>query len=234
MINKYELNARIYPVIIILLPLLIVGIYFSIDYQTLYSALGSLGLIALLSFVLGQLGRDRGKRAEKKLWDEWGGTPTTQILRLSDDVIDNHSTKRAHKILNEKTGIGQPDMQDVEDLDSNKSDEVYTAWVNYLRGQTRDNTNYKLLFKENINYGFRRNLWGLKPIGIFLTLLSVIVICAHAIITCQIYEIPNYPLWFSLGLLFVILCFFIFTVTKNWIKTVAFAYAKMLIEAIES
>ena len=34
-----------------------------------------------------------------------------------------------------------------------------------LREATRDTSRFPLVFAENANYGFRRNLWGLRPIG---------------------------------------------------------------------
>jgi len=233
MINKYELNARIYPIIITLLPVLIIGIYFSIDYQNIYSALGGIGLITLLSFVFGQLGRDKGKRAEKKLWKEWGGAPTTQILRLTDDVLDTHTTKKAHQTLNERTNIGLANMVDIEASDESQADEIYEAWCNYLRKETRDTSKYKLLFQENISYGFRRNLWGIKHIGLILVAISMIIITLHSYLNHQLLETTNYSLWVSGILLIVLLLFWLIVVTKDWIKIVAFAYAERLIEAID-
>lgn len=233
MINKYELNARIYPIIIALLPVLIIGIYFSIDYQNIYSALGGIGLITLLSFVFGQLGRDKGKRAEKKLWNEWGGAPTTQILRLTDDVLDIHTTKKAHKSLHERTSIGLADMAEIETSGDSEADEIYEAWCNYLRKETRDTSKHKLLFQENISYGFRRNLWGIKSLGIVLVVLSLIIITTHSYLNYQLLEVPNYSLWVSVILLILLLIFWLTIVTKDWIKIVAFAYAERLIEAID-
>lgn len=45
-------------------------------------------------------------------------------------------------------------------------DERYDDSVARLRGLTRNNRKFRLLFSENINYGLRRNLLGLKPIGV--------------------------------------------------------------------
>ena len=173
MISKYELNARIYPTLITLSPILLLAIYFSIDYQNIYSLIGGLGLTTILGFILGQFGRDQGKKGEKKLWKEWGGAPSTQILRYSDDTLDKHTTSNIHSTLFNLTNIGSPNMREIENLDPKNSDEVYSSWANYLRGKTRDTSRYKLLFQENINYGFRRNLWGLKKPALWI--LSIIV-----------------------------------------------------------
>ena len=232
MINKYELYARVYPVIITLLPLLLVGVYFSIDYQNLYSALGSIGLIAFLSFVFGQLGRDRGKNAEKGLWEEWGGAPSIQILQLRNSILDIYTTKRMHQKLSEVTNTGFADMEQLENSNPQEADEIYASWSNYLRKETRDTSKYKLLFQENISYGFRRNTWGLRTIGLLLTFLSLLTICAHSYLIKQFCETHNLSLWISGGLLIIILLFWVVIVNKKWVKQVAFAYAERLVETV--
>jgi hypothetical protein len=208
------------------------GIYFSIDYQNIYSAIGGVGLITLLAFVFGQLGRDNGKKAEKKLWTEWGGAPTTQILRVRNTVLDKFTTQKVHKDLHLKTNIGFSDMNDKELVDSDEADEIYVAWSNYLRGLTRDTKKYNLLFQENINYGFRRNLWGIKSIGIFLVIGAFTIISIHSYLNGQLFETSNYLLWVSSLLLFILFLFWFFVVSKKWIKIVAFAYAERLIESL--
>ena len=50
-----------------------------------------------------------------------------------------------------------------------------------VREETRDHTAYPLLFSENITYGFRRNLAGLKPTALVCNL--VVDHYSHAPIT---------------------------------------------------
>lgn len=232
MINKYELNARIYPVIITLLPVIIVGLYFSVDYQNIYSAIGGVGLSTLLLFVFGQLGRDKGKKAEKKLWEEWGGAPTTQILRVSNDILDIYTTKITHKKLFEKTKIGADNMLVIEKSDIKKADQIYEAWCKFLIKKSRDKSKYNLLFQENINYGFRRNLWAIKSIGIIASVISLIIIIIHSYLNQQFLAVPNFTFWISCLLLITLLLFWLLVVNKNWIEIPAFAYAERLIETI--
>ncbi|WP_339813556.1 hypothetical protein [Zunongwangia profunda] len=235
MISKYKLNARIYPTLILLLPVLILSIYFSIDYESIYTAIGGLGFFALLQFVFSEVGRDRGKKAEKKLWLEWGGTPSTQILRHSDNTFDPHTTNHLHKRLCESTGIGHIDMGEIEKYNPDEADNIYSAWCGYLRGVTRDTSKYKLLFQENISYGFRRNLWGLKkPAIIFIAIVAAVIAFAEYL---QIQANGTSPSLISalcfIGLLLILL-FWLLIVNKSWIKSVAFAYAERLVEAVNS
>ena len=61
--------------------------------------------------------------------------------------------------------------------------EAYEAAAAYLREQTRDRKAYPLVYEALCEYGFRRNLWGLKPIGLTFSLLgfaaSVALLVAH-------------------------------------------------------
>lgn len=231
MINKYELKARVYPSTITLLPIVIVGLYFSIDYQNVYSLIGGLGLTTILTFVLGQLGRDRGKKSEKGLWKEWDGTPTTQILRYSNKTLTKYLKKDIHAKMANSTGIGSEDMKSLERKNPEKADDIYETWCHKLRSLTRDTTKYKLLFNENINYGFRRNLWGLKaPALVFIAVGVIIILLSEYYSNGLEFNLTSAAV-ISLSLLGVLLIFWVFIVKKSWIKTVAFAYAKRLVES---
>lgn len=231
MINKYELKARVYPSTITLLPIVILGLYFSIDYQNIYSLIGGLGLTTILTFVLGQLGRDRGKKSEKGLWKEWDGTPSTQILRYSNKTLTKYLKKDIHAKMANSTGIGSEDMKSLERKNPEKADDIYETWCHKLRSLTRDTTKYKLLFNENINYGFRRNLWALKaPALVFIAVGVIIILLSEYYSNGLEFNLTSAAV-ISLSLLGVLLIFWIFIVKKSWIKTVAFAYAKRLVES---
>ena len=44
------------------------------------------------------------------------------------------------------------------------SDSVYMSATKWLLSQTRDTKVYSLLFQQNINYGYRRNMLGLRRV----------------------------------------------------------------------
>ena len=189
-----------------------------------------MGLATVLTFVLGQLGRDRGKKSEKKIWAEWGGTPSTQILRYSDKTLTKYLKKDIHAKMAKSTGIGSVDMKNLEDKNPKKADEIYETWCHKIRSLTRDTTKYKLLFNENINYGFRRNLWALKLPAIILIVMAITTILITEFYLNYTYSNLTSAGSISLSLLIVLLLFWVFVVKKSWIKTVGFAYAKRLVE----
>ena len=79
--DTYSFRARVLPVYLTLAPVVLLvaavvpdGLKFPIG--------GAAALVfAPISFFLGQVGADFGKRLEKGLWTKWGGPPTTRFLR---------------------------------------------------------------------------------------------------------------------------------------------------------
>ena len=95
--DKYSLNARFYPMLILLLPFITIRIAYSIEMESYLNILSSLGISAALCYFLSQIGRDSGKRKEKGLWDYWGGAPTHQLFSYQNDRIDERTKTRYHE-----------------------------------------------------------------------------------------------------------------------------------------
>lgn len=233
--DRYSLNARIYPVILTYLPIVILGILFSFGFKDYVPFLTSLGLVGALSFLFSQLGRDRGKAKEPGLWTLWGGTPTIQILRWRNSHIDNSTKARYHNKLQLICPQNQPPTETFEQSNSSECDESYQAWTKFLLAKTRDTKVFSLLFSENISYGFRRNLWGLKPVAITVIILCIITPYLYYLNKFSSLDLRIYPKLFFLaeGLMIFILFFWIFIITKRWIKLAAFSYAERLLESTE-
>ncbi len=236
MIDNYALKARFYPMVIMLFPIIVIGVFYSIHFQALMWLLSSLGIVGAIKYLLSQIGRDRGKSKEPELWKMWGGAPTTQIIRISNRLIDAHTKERYRQKL--QTLCPLPSVPDalLEHTNGDAADEAYKAWTNYLIAKTRDGKKYGLLLKDNISYGFRRNLWGLKRYGILLTGTvlgaNYIFWAAHT----HVYNPLSYPksFMYSEGALSIVLIFWIVTVTSEWIKIPAFSYAERLYESLEN
>ncbi|WP_233901188.1 hypothetical protein [Tenacibaculum piscium] len=231
--NTYNLKARIYPVILSLLPIIIIGTLFSIQFQSYYQSLGSLGLTTILFFLFSQIGRDRGKKIENNLWSEWGGAPTTQIFRFSDNTIDSITKKKCHQTMCELVPNEITPSTSEEENSGNFFDEIYQSWTKFLIGKTRDTKKYDLLFNENINYGFRRNTLGLKPFSIVIIIILSIGIWTNNYISNGIINYMDSSTLISQVILLTFLLFWIFIVNKSWVKIPAFGYAERLLETVD-
>lgn len=234
--DRYNLTARIYPMVIFALPLgvfLIVGIW---DFQKYYHVGIPIGVLGVFAYLAANLGRDAGKRKEPKLWAGWGGAPSTQLFRWRNDTLDRLTKSRNHEKMQQ---LCPADYQVDEVFESNNealADEVYKAWTKFVIGKTRDTSKYPLIFRENISYGFRRNLWGLKPFAILLIILLSGATYVYFGYILDSWRLAEFPPVFAVvqSILFLFLVFWIAVVNKKWVSIPANAYAERLHEAIET
>jgi hypothetical protein len=110
-----------------------------------------------------------------RLYEEWGGKPTTQLLRHRDKTIEAVTKRRYHSYLGAKINVPLPDKnQEAEDPEG--ADEVYQSAVRWLLNHTRpdDGKKFDMILRENVSYGFRRNALGMKPIGLIISTGSLL------------------------------------------------------------
>ena len=99
--DRYSLNARIYPVLIMMLPIIVIGLSYSLEYNNYLQLLSSLGVTTALTYFLSNIGRDKGKLKEPILWNKWGGMPSVQLLSSNNNQIDKLTkSKYIKKLMN--------------------------------------------------------------------------------------------------------------------------------------
>lgn len=200
----------------------------SVSFPDIYSTLS--GLVALVvAFgglqLLAHLARDRGKGLEGVLFDDWGGIPSVCIFRHCDSLIPKPAKLRYHALLAGQTGIQAPSAE-TEKNEPHIADEIYRSWAAYLRAQTRDEKKYSLLFKENINYGFRRNMLGIKWHCVVSGLIGngIIIFPKLPVLNFTQIELA------IIALISVYILVVTFVINSKWVKPIAVEYAKRLIE----
>ena len=229
--DTYTFQSRLTPALLVALPLgLLVAAWFPNKFAgwgLLVSVLTTFGFCALLA----QIGRDLGKQKEPGLFALWGGKPTTRKLRHGTTDLDWITLERCHAKLGAAVGLPAPTAQE-EQADSATSDQVYEAYTQYLREATRNRDQFRLVFAENVNYGFRRNLWGMKPSGIVLCLLSTSGSAIAAVVQWGA-TVPGLAM--VAGVLnLVLLAWWIFRINPAWVRMAADAYAERLLCACDS
>ena len=188
--------------------------------------------------MLGRIARDAGKRKQEKLFAKWGGSPTTQLLRHNNQHFDVHTKERYHLALS--TGLGKtiPSASE-EQADVNGADDVYRSATVWLIGRTRDTVAFPLVFKENIAFGFQRNAFGLRWLGITLSVVcliwaminaGVLVMGSPYIVAERVSDItPATMVTLSISVLMIIL--WTLLINESAVKRTAFAYAERLIQS---
>jgi len=229
-LDAYSLPARVVPVAVVFLAPLVL---FGAGIVTGLSRLIASGLVlTVVGAIAAQLGRDRGKRLEPGLWRQWGGSATLRRLRYRDGG-DSGVVARLHRRIEAVLGDALP-SQDEETADPAASDARYEEATRRLIGRTRDRTLFDLLFRENVNYGQRRNLLGLKPIGI-LVALATGAVCVGLALTGSgafSHQAARYGPAFTVAALELL--FWLLVVSPNWVRIPAEAYADRLIEAVDT
>ena len=173
LLDPYDRQARLYPALLVLAPmvtnlLLLHGGPSNITTMTI-GVLASFGLL----YWLAQLARERGRQLEPGLFASWGGKPSVRMLRHRDAAIDPVTKARYHRLLSVALSVNAPTAAD-ELANPKAADHFYESATRWLLERTRDTTRFGLLFAENIGYGFRRNLLGLKPVGLLVSVASLL------------------------------------------------------------
>ncbi|OUS23374.1 hypothetical protein A9Q98_14905 [Thalassotalea sp. 42_200_T64] len=226
--DPYERKARVFPALLCLLPVVIA---ISVNFPELYTSLtGFIGLVVAFGGLqlLAQMARDGGKKLEPNLFNEWGGIPSVNIFRYRDNIIPAPTKKIIHQSLSDKTKVAAPTFE-YENNHPEDADEVYRAWSDHLRGHSRDTNKFSLLFKENINYGFRRNILGMKNLYGVFGILALGVFLIPSLPTSDLNN-TDFTVMFIIALYTL---WFMFFVNFDWVKVPADEYAKRLVEVVE-
>jgi hypothetical protein len=232
--DSYDRPARLYPALLAIAPIFVALIAVLSEDLTLVKSLCALAIGCGGTFLLSQLGRDFGKKREKELFEQWGGMPSVAILRHRDSRLNAITKDRYHKRL--ATLVPEANAPSIEEEQANPevSDQVYGAWSDYLRTHTRDRKTFPLVFQELVNYGYRRNVFGLRTVGITMDVLS-----------CMICVVWLYLLYTTTGKLnegtagalcftIIFLLLRVFRFSSSWVRVAADAYAARLAEATEN
>jgi hypothetical protein len=239
--NRYWLVARLYPALLAFGPVLWSALAF---FPGLISDLGkgtaSAVAVGCIVYLLSSLARYRGKVVEPKLLKEWGGWPTTVLLRHRDNRIDPHTKARYHASLTTLTGVSLP-TADQEKAAPADADNAYRSATKKLL-ELRRGKEYQMVADENASYGFRRNLFGLKFIVLCVALTSAILtgIVWWATMTVPITlsgvgnsvrAYPYLPILFALDLAYAVMITFM--VTSHFVRQAADEYALALFRTLD-
>ncbi len=172
--DTYTIRARIFPALLAALPGLALAAVIISWRQLGLSHVIATGAAIVLLFAFSDFARRLGKKLENDLFHKMGGKPSTAMLRSSDKQFDAVTKTKWLAFLSNKIGEKAPAADDED------SDNYFERCGNWLRENTRDTKKFKLVFEENVTYGFRRNLLGVKVPGLALNGL-VVATCALAL-----------------------------------------------------
>ena len=237
--DAYDMKARLFPGLLVLLPAIV---YLGLTYGAKHPALAALGSIigvcggpyALAAFV-----RTWGQRAQTNLYMRWGGQPSTILLRHSDARIATQTKQAYHAQIALKLGLKMPSAEE-EENDPVSADQAYAAAADALRPMTNNKVTFPFVFKELVAYGYNRNAFGARWVGMLVALsCAVVVFIRSGALSLQSLAFDMKPL-FALSLsdgLTLIVCallslLWLFHFTGKTVEQSGFSYALRLLEAL--
>lgn len=234
--DLFNRKARLQPVLLSLLPILVISVLLIPEFQSIWTAVGGLVVYCGISTLLIQIGR--GKKLEETLFRAWDGKPSVAMLRHRDMRLSK-STKDRYRYFLERN-VPKLELASLEDELSSpdQADDGYESATSWLLAQTRDRERFRLIFEENINYNFRRNICALKPWALCIDGATIILIVilesdswtGEIATTLQTIDVS---VW--VGVLLTIVHTFVFAlvIRWEWVRVPAEAYARQLLAACD-
>ena len=240
--DRYDRQARLYPAVIAFSPIIYSTILLFPDVVSSVSHAAATALISMcVLFMLANLSRAQGKRVEVRLLDKWDGWPTTALLRYRDERIDRNTKARYHTALKAlaKDLIFPSREDEVEDPKS--ADDVYRSATKKLI-EARRGDKYGRILDENISYGFRRNLLGLKVIAVITLSVAILLTMLGCWIEIDwpptlggiakaVKHYPHLPVLLGVDIIF--LGIWLVAVNDDFVSQAAVSYAEALFRSLE-
>jgi hypothetical protein len=174
------------------------------------------GPVVLANFV-----RHKGLAVQDSLYESWGGKPTDQLLQ-SGPVAQRDSWRAAVETVAGKQlpTVGQVDQGS-----------QYDAAVKVVISKTRAKQ-FKLVFSENRNYGYERNLYGLRNLGRILAGAFLVLSGIAVGLLISVGHRKTRAEWLiGLTALAGLLLLWTLLPSRERTRTTAFKYAEQLLDA---
>lgn len=229
LVDRYTIGARVAPALVVAsAAMLAFAAWFPPDELKIKLAGGG-GVLAIVFFVLSQTVRDAGKAIEGPLWASWGGPPTMRMLRHADPTFEPGIKALIHLRLVDLGVVPAMPTEADEFASPEAADVAYRTCSDWLRNtalQMKAKPPFDVVHAENIAYGYRRNLLGIKPVA-----LSV---CGAAFLaTVAAFGVGKLPYVEMLGIS-VLGAYLLFGVTEKALKSSANEYSKRLLNAVQT
>ena len=227
-IDRYELKARLFPAIIALLPALpmigsLIGYLPKSPITNLYvGMLIIFSVLATMSYLASALGR----RYERKLWPRWPYDAPTNLWLQPENTLHSAVQKRQwYDAIKSSTGI---DIQEAIHVNNSfERDRVINDAVASLRQRFRASQTSDLLVKHNEDYGFARNLAGLKIVWLSLSVISLV-----SSVVAYLLSSETSLAWSVTAFLLLVVAILIHYLTERFVRDRADRYAESFFGAL--
>ena len=175
LIDAYEWKARWIPTAIVLLPLFVTAYFCFPDLAKNPILLAGSGLVSVALIYLAAMAlRDLGLRCQPKLWQSWGGAPSTRFARAIDKRFDSAHKRRIHNSVRRRFGVALL-SEDDEARNMSAADIAIEQAFHRVREFLRQRDSVGLVDKHNAEYGFARNLYAGRELATVIAGFGVLI-----------------------------------------------------------
>lgn len=234
-LDPYSLKARLFPALLAVIPALA-----ALAILITWSKFGLTSMIAttaipVLVFAAADIARRLGKRLEEQIYQELGGKPSVSMLRYSDDTFDAATKAQYRAFLSSKIGQRVP-TEEEERSNPQAADAFYERGGGWLRENTRNAKKFSVLFSENVTYGYRRNLLGLKWPALALN-AGMVLLCLFMLYrkgTIDTDDDVTVRLLIVIVFALIHAIYMVFAVSKHSVVDASRTYARQLLLSCET
>jgi hypothetical protein len=158
--DSYERKARFFPAFIVILPVIVFSMSLRLsDEGWVNKLLIAGGAGSALVVALAHMASAAGNRFGAAFWGKRGGLPTIRWLRKSDTAHSNQQKEQWYAGIKKLTGLDIPAAVTAQPIEE---DAIISDAMRQLRYQIRSKVMAKMVDKHNEEYGFARNLAGMR------------------------------------------------------------------------
>lgn len=223
-LDEYSRTAQLAPGLLLLLAPAATAIGAGAAEWPAVTGLTGAAVVMGLPIALAEWIRRRGQRLQTELWNAWGGNPVVSSLR-ADGLI----AERRRQALAQATGLP------VNDLTHPEFEEVANNAVKQLITRIRAvSQSYPLVFKENKAYGFARNLYASRRIG--LRSSGVTIVAGGVLMVASTHYAPIHTVGTGIGtgIAAAMTAFWIFYPSEERVRAAARDYRDRVLEALDA
>jgi len=173
-VDSYDLKARYFPSVILALPVLVtLWTCFYYEIETVSKIWGGIFSAAVLYFI-SIFVRALGEKIEPRLWESWGGAPSTLLVSWVNNRIGDNLKAKYHEMVRLDQGLPMPTKEE-EQADPPKAAQMIEDAFERVKGVIRKNDKGGLWWIADAEYGFARNLHGSRWVWLILSILAPLV-----------------------------------------------------------
>ena len=218
--DHYERKARFLPAVLSLVPLLPMSAALGGPLsEWLKLLLGGVGIGAVVAVGLSHAASAMGNRLQEKLWPRWPhDSPTNRWLHPSEERTSKQQRElwyaATRRLVGIDIGVAVTSGKEVE--------ATINDAVRNLRNHFSEHHETKRLRMHNVDYGFARNLTGMRPIWVVFVVVSTTACWFAHIVTDK-----DVLMWAVVStLLAIMLVPLAFWVLPGYVRTKATYYAE--------